>query len=175
MACNSGRTWGVGNVSRVGVIARDRLVALVAAQPEIWRPLALTNGCFDLLHAGHVRYLAQAKALAKTLIVGINSDASVRALKGPQRPLVPEEQRAEVVAALHAVDGATVFAETTATALIEALRPDIYVKGGDYRPETLPEAPTLATCGTQLVLIPIEIVTSTTAIAAKLARSQPVQ
>ncbi|MGQ9865722.1 MAG: adenylyltransferase/cytidyltransferase family protein [Pseudanabaenaceae cyanobacterium] len=162
-------------MARVGVLARDRLVALVTADPAAWRPLALTNGCFDLLHAGHVRYLAQAKALAKTLIVGINSDASVRALKGPDRPIVPERQRAEVVAALHAVDGVTVFAETTANDLILALRPDMYIKGGDYRPETLPEAPTLEACGTKLVLIPIEVATSTTAIAAKLSRPQPVQ
>jgi len=162
-------------VARVGVLACDRLVALVTAAPAAWRPLALTNGCFDLLHAGHVRYLAQAKALAKTLIVGINSDASVRFLKGPTRPLVPDVQRAEVVAALHAVDGVTVFAETTATELIAALCPDIYVKGGDYRPETLPEAPALVDCGAKLVLIPIEIATSTTAIAAKLSRANPVQ
>ncbi|MFQ3679545.1 MAG: adenylyltransferase/cytidyltransferase family protein [Pseudanabaenaceae cyanobacterium] len=160
---------------RVGVTERERLVEWVAAAPADWRPLALTNGCFDLLHAGHVRYLAQAKALAKTLIVGVNRDASVRALKGPTRPIVPEAQRAEVVAALHAVDGVVLFGETTATALILALRPDLYIKGGDYRRETLPEAAALEACGAELVLIPMEIVVSTTAIATKLSRSQPVQ
>src|SRR5690606_6559395 len=96
------------------------------------RRLVFTNGAFDLLHAGHVTYLQAARALGDLLVVGLNSDASVRGYKGPSRPLVPETQRGIVLAALRAVDYVTLFAAPTAEALVEALRPDIYVKGGDY-------------------------------------------
>lgn len=94
--------------------------------------VVLTNGCFDLLHVGHVRYLEAARALGDVLIVGVNSDASTRKLKGPARPLVPEEERAEVLAALSAVDLVVVFAEDTAEVLVQEAQPQIYVKGGDY-------------------------------------------
>lgn len=100
--------------------------------------IALTNGVFDLLHAGHVRYLQQARLLGDLLVVGLNDDASVRRLKGPHRPLVPARDRAIVLAALECVDLVVLFAEDTAEALLDALRPDIYVKGGDYDPRALP-------------------------------------
>ncbi len=103
---------------------------------EDWRAagktVVLTNGCFDLLHMGHVDYLARARALGDALIVGINGDASVRRLKGPGRPLVPATERAALVAALASVDLAVIFEEDTAIALVRALRPDIYAKGGDW-------------------------------------------
>src|SRR5881275_839903 len=97
------------------------------------KKLVATNGCFDLLHVGHVRYLQAARALGDLLIVGLNSDASVRAYKGPGRPLVPQDERAELLAALRCVDYVVIFDEPTASALVSALQPDIYVKGGDYR------------------------------------------
>lgn len=94
--------------------------------------MVLTNGCFDVLHAGHVRYLAAARSLGDALVVGINSDESVRRLKGPGRPVTGQEERAEIIAALAAVDWVTIFDEDTASELVEALRPALYVKGGDY-------------------------------------------
>lgn len=112
--------------------AHDTLARLVADWREAGARIVLTNGVFDLLHVGHVRYLQQASALGDVLVVGLNSDASTRRLKGPQRPLVPEHERAEVVAALACVDAVTLFEEDTAEALVAELRPDIYAKGGDY-------------------------------------------
>src|SRR3990170_1837941 len=93
------------------------------------KTVVLTNGCFDLLHVGHVRYLQQARALGDVLIVGVNDDESVRRLKGPHRPIVPQDDRAETLAALEAVSYVIIFTEDTATALVTALRPDIYAKG----------------------------------------------
>ncbi len=142
------------------------LQGAIAANPDRWRPLVFTNGCFDLLHAGHVRYLRAARALGRSLVVGLNSDASVRSLKPtpagyPDRPIVPELQRAEVLAALAAVDAVVMFGDRTATGLIQALQPDIYVKGGDYRPETLPEAPAVQAYGGRIELVAIEVPTGT--------------
>lgn len=94
--------------------------------------LVVTNGCFELLHVGHIRYLQAARDLGDALIVGLNSDVSVRAIKGAPRPLVPEQERAELLAALSCVDYVVVFGEPTAEVLVAALRPDVYVKGGDY-------------------------------------------
>ncbi|CAN1213162.1 D-glycero-beta-D-manno-heptose 1-phosphate adenylyltransferase [Tumidithrix helvetica PCC 7403] len=144
------------------------LQTLIAQSPQDWRPLVFTNGCFDLIHVGHVRYLAAAKALGKTLVVGVNSDTSVQQLKGNTRPYVPEAQRAEVLAALKSVDAVVIFSEVTAVAIIEAIAPDIYVKGGDYTPETLPETPAVKACGASLELIKVEIPTSTTKIVQKI-------
>lgn len=96
------------------------------------RRLVLTNGCFDLLHIGHVRYLEQARTLGDALAVGLNSDRSVRHLKGTGRPITPEAERAEILAALETVDYVTVFDEERATSLVDDIRPAVYVKGGDY-------------------------------------------
>ncbi len=152
----------------------EALTQLVAADPEAWRPLVFTCGCFDLIHAGHVRYLRVAKSLGRSLVVGLNTDESVRNLK-PQRlgnlarPITPEQQRAEVIAALKPVDAVVMFAEITATTVIQTLQPDIYAKGGDYRIETLPEAPAVAAYGGKIELIAIELPTSTTGIIKKIA------
>jgi rfaE bifunctional protein nucleotidyltransferase chain/domain len=142
----------------------EELAAQIHHNPDRWRPLVLTNGCFDLLHAGHVRYLTKARTLGRSLVVGLNSDRSVQALKGKQRPIVPQAERAEVLMGLKAVDGVVIFDELTADNLITLLRPDIYVKGGDYTPDNLPEAPTVKSIGGEIVLIPIEVRTSTTKI-----------
>jgi rfaE bifunctional protein nucleotidyltransferase chain/domain len=102
--------------------------------------VVFTNGVFDLLHAGHVRYLWEAASLGDILVVGLNSDESVRSYKEPGRPIVPEGERAEVMAALEMVSYVVIFGESTAEAIVAELRPDVYVKGGDYSPESLPEA-----------------------------------
>lgn len=115
-----------------------------------------TNGCFDLLHYGHVSYLQSARACGDLLIVGLNGDASVRQLKGPTRPLVPERQRAVVLAALGCVDAVVIFRAKRATAFLRAIQPDVYVKGGDYRPETLDpgERGVLERAGSEMRFVP---------------------
>ena len=114
------------------VITEDELARVVAERQQRGERAVFTNGCIDLLHLGHVTYLRRARDLGDFLIVGVNSDGSARRLKGPRRPLVPEEERAEVLAALANVDYVTIFADNTAGRLIERLRPAIYVKGADY-------------------------------------------
>ncbi|MCU1676542.1 MAG: bifunctional heptose 7-phosphate kinase/heptose 1-phosphate adenyltransferase, partial [Frankiales bacterium] len=113
-----------------------------------------TGGCFDLLHAGHVALLARARALGDHLVVLVNSDESVRRLKGPGRPLVPAADRAAVLSALSSVDSVVVFDEDTPEAALAALRPDIWAKGGDYTVEALPESALVASWGGQVVLLP---------------------
>jgi D-glycero-beta-D-manno-heptose 1-phosphate adenylyltransferase len=145
----------------------------IEQHPAQWRPLVFTNGCFDLLHCGHVRYLAAARACGYKLVVGLNDDDSVRQIKPrtpgkPARPIIPASQRAEVLAALRAVDGVVLFPETTAIVTIAALRPDIYVKGGDYSIDSLPEAPTVKSYGGKIELIQVEIPTSTSGIVQKI-------
>jgi D-glycero-beta-D-manno-heptose 1-phosphate adenylyltransferase len=152
-----------------GVYTLRELELTIASAPDRWRPMVFTNGCFDILHAGHVRYLQAAKALGRSLVVGLNSDASVVAIKPqqpglPPRPIVPENQRAEVLAALKSVDAVVIFSESTATQLISILKPDIYVKGGDYQRSTLPEAPAVQAVGGKISLIEIEVPSSTSAI-----------
>lgn len=114
---------------------RDVLTALIAAERERGKRVVFTNGCFDLLHAGHVKYLQQARRLGDLLVLGLNSDASVRRLKGESRPLISEEERAHILAALDCIDYVTIFDEDTPLDLITALKPHILVKGGDYTPE----------------------------------------
>ncbi|WP_395745436.1 phosphoribosylglycinamide formyltransferase [Prosthecobacter sp.] len=128
------------------------------------KKLVFTNGCFDLLHAGHVRYLEQARALGDAMVVALNSDQSVRALKGPERPLNPETDRAEVMSALRAVDIVTIFDDERATSLIEAIRPHVYAKGGDYTVESLnrEERTALEKAGTQIRILPLVPGRSTT-------------
>jgi rfaE bifunctional protein nucleotidyltransferase chain/domain len=115
--------------------------------------IVLANGCFDLLHVGHVRYLAAARALGDVLFVGINGDAAVTRLKGPGRPLMPAAERVEVLGALRAVDHVVVFDEDTADALIAALRPHVHAKGTDYTPETVPERETVRRHGGSVVIV----------------------
>lgn len=129
----------------------------LAKSAEGWRAegkrVVFTNGCFDILHRGHVTYLNRAKALGDVLIVGLNSDASVRRLKGNTRPLNALEDRAQVLAALSCVDAVVPFGQDTPAELIELLRPDVYVKGGDYTRETLPEAPLVESLGGEVRLL----------------------
>lgn len=128
-----------------------------------------TNGCFDLLHVGHVRYLAQARALGDALFVAVNSDRSARALKGPGRPLVPAAERAEILAALRCVEYVVIFDEDTAEDVMAALRPDVYVKGGDYTLDRLPEARVVQAYGGAVRLLPLVAGRSTSQLIARIA------
>ncbi len=133
------------------------------------RPLVFTNGVFDILHRGHVTYLDQAAQLGASLIVAVNTDASARRLgKGPDRPLNSEEDRAAVLAALACVDAVTWFAEDTPLELIEALRPDVIVKGGDYDMDRLPETAAVRRWGGRAVAIPFQYPRSTSALVGKI-------
>jgi len=123
------------------------LPAIRARARRAGKTVALANGIFDLFHVGHLRYLEGAKALADVLVVAVNSDASTRRNKGPGRPVVPEAERAEIVAALACVDHVVVFGSKTVVPLIRKLRPDLHVKGTDYTPETIPEAAEVARYG----------------------------
>ncbi|TWH45305.1 D-glycero-beta-D-manno-heptose 1-phosphate adenylyltransferase [Sporomusa sp. KB1] len=134
------------------------------------KTVVFTNGCFDILHAGHVRYLAGARQLGDCLIVGLNSDSSVRQLKGPNRPVNCQEDRAEVLAGLAAVDYVVVFDETTAENLVAVVQPDVYAKGGDYTIETLPESKIVAAHGGRIVLVPEVPGRSSSNIIKKISR-----
>jgi rfaE bifunctional protein nucleotidyltransferase chain/domain len=130
----------------------------------------VTNGCFDLLHVGHLRYLASARELGDFLWVGLNSDASVRQLKGPNRPINTELDRAEILTGLRVVDAVSIFPQIRATEFLRVVRPDIYVKGGDYTPDTLDpeERGVLQACGAQIHILPLVPGKSTTATIAKM-------
>lgn len=132
--------------------------------------VAVTNGCFDLLHAGHVTYLEAAKQHADLLLVGVNADATVRQLKGPGRPLNSQEDRALVLAALQSVDAVVIFHEPDATRLLEAVRPDVYVKGGDYTIDTInqPERRLVERLGGKVVIMPGVPGKSTTSLVGKM-------
>ncbi|HEY5753983.1 MAG TPA: adenylyltransferase/cytidyltransferase family protein [Chthoniobacterales bacterium] len=134
--------------------------------------LVFTNGCFDILHAGHVRYLQSARALGDALVVGLNGDGSVRELKGPSRPINAQDDRAEVLAALACVDAVVIFPEVRATTLIKAVRPDVYAKGGDYTEDSLnpEERAALHASGTEISFLPLVPGRSTTETVAKMKR-----
>src|SRR5690606_23152597 len=159
---------GVPADPRGKVLSRAELVGRYG-RPRTER-VVFTNGCFDILHRGHVEYLFAARALGDRLVVGLNADASVRRLKGPERPVNGEEDRAMVLAGLAAVDAVTVFEEDTPLALIEALLPDVLVKGGDYRLEEIVGAPQVAAAGGEVVIAPLVPGRSTTSILQRARR-----
>lgn len=132
--------------------------------------IVFTNGCFDILHAGHVTYLEAAKAQGDVLVLGLNTDESVRRLKGPERPINNELDRAKVVGALQAVDYVVLFGEQTAEAVIAEVKPDIYVKGGDYTLDTLPEAKIVQSYGGKAAFIDMVEGRSTTNIINKIKK-----
>ena len=138
------------------------------------RRVVATNGCFDLLHAGHLKYLTEARALGDFLWVGLNGDASVRELKGPGRPLVPEADRAELLAAWRVVDAVTIFPDVRATAFLRAVQPDVYAKGGDYTVASLnaEEAAALRECGAVIEIIRLVKGKSTTSLVEKIAENK---
>jgi rfaE bifunctional protein nucleotidyltransferase chain/domain len=157
---------------REKLIAWDQLPAWRAAMRASGRRLVVTNGCFDLLHLGHVTYLETARNLGDALLLGVNSDTSVRELKGPDRPINNEQDRAAVLSALASVDGACIFTDKTATRFLAAAQPDIYVKGGDYTLETLnqDERRVVEQTGGRIVILPIVPGRSTTALLRKISR-----
>ncbi len=152
------------------VVTRKQLAARVA---NLARPIVLTNGVFDLLHRGHVTYLARARALGASLVVAVNSDASVRLLgKGSDRPINSEQDRAALVAALESVTLVTIFEEPVPLPVLEVVRPEVYVKGGDYSIESTPEAQLARTWNARVLAIPFEHDRSTTALLERV-RSAP--
>src|SRR5215203_2079285 len=147
----------------------EELAAISERMAAEGRKLVFTNGCFDLLHVGHVRYLQQARALGDALLIAVNGDASVRALKGPTRPVNQEQDRAEVLAALDCVDFLTVFHAERVTDLVKQIRPQVYAKGGDYTVESLDpgERKTLEDVGAEIRILPLVPGKSTTSILEK--------
>lgn len=154
-------------------LSPDELQARVEADRAAGKRIVLTNGCFDVLHRGHTRYLQQAKALGDVLVVALNGDDSVTRLKGPGRPINPVHDRAGVIAALSCVDYVTVFDTDTPIPLIEALRPDVYAKGGDYSPEMLQETRVVRECGGQVRILDYVADHSTTALVERIQSSSP--
>ncbi len=149
------------------VLSRSEAAEQVRRWREAGESVVFTNGCFDILHVGHVQTLSRARAEGQRLLVGVNSDASVKRLKGPTRPINGEGDRAAMLAALECVDAVTVFEEDTPVETLEAIRPDVHVKGGDYKIEDLPEAATVQSYGGRVVLIDLVPGRSTSAVIAK--------
>ncbi|MEH0843620.1 D-glycero-beta-D-manno-heptose 1-phosphate adenylyltransferase [Micromonospora sp. CPCC 205711] len=163
-----------GGTAHPTLVGPDELTALVADHRQAGRSIVFTNGCFDVLHPGHVRYLEQARTLGDLLVVAVNSDGSVRRLKGPDRPVNPVEDRITLLAALACVDHVVVFEEDSPARLIETVRPDVYVKGGDYPPEMVPEAPLVRRLGGQVRTLGYVPDRSTSAIIDRIrAQSAP--
>ncbi len=154
------------------IIKWDNLPAWRAAMRTSGKKLVVTNGCFDILHLGHVSYLESARNLGDALLVGINGDAAARQLKGPGRPVNAEADRAAVLAALASVDGVCTFADKTATKFLSAAKPDVYVKGGDYTLDTLnqEERQLVESVGGKIVILPLVPGKSTTALLEKISQ-----
>ena len=151
-------------------MTRDEAVEFVRELRARGNPIVFTNGVFDLLHPGHVRYLQQARALGDALIVGVNSDRSVRVIKGPTRPITSEDERAELIAALACVDAAVVFDEDTPRQLIAALQPDVLVKGADWAEDAIVGRDIVEARGGRVVRVPIESGYATTSIIDRIRR-----
>jgi rfaE bifunctional protein nucleotidyltransferase chain/domain len=149
-------------------VSRDELVERVAAAREAGARIVLANGCFDVLHVGHVRYLAGARELGDVLVVGINSDEQVALQKGDGRPMLPAAERAEIVAALESVSLVTIFSEPTVEELLLALKPDVHAKGTDYTTDTVPERDVVRSYGGQVAIVGDPKDHSTSAIIARL-------
>jgi len=135
------------------ILSRNELASRIAADRAAGLSIAFANGAFDVLHVGHIRYLQGARRQADRLIVAVNSDASIRGLKGPSRPILPAVDRAELVAALRAVDYVVIFDEPTVTPLLELLQPDVHCKGTDYTVDTVPERETVRAYGGRIAIV----------------------
>jgi D-beta-D-heptose 7-phosphate kinase/D-beta-D-heptose 1-phosphate adenosyltransferase len=147
---------------------RSVLKTIIEGLKADGKTVVFTNGCFDLLHVGHIRYLEAARDLGDYLVIGVNTDESVKRLKGDERPLVQEFERAEVLAALESVDYVTIFHEDTPVELISFLQPHIHVKGGDYRADDLPEAEAVQSYGGRIVIMPLTEGRSTTKLVERI-------
>jgi len=161
-------------MSRAKMLGEDRLLVERERLRSAGKRVGFTNGCFDLLHVGHVRYLHDARDLVDAMIVGVNTDASVRELKGPDRPVVPEEERAELIAALESVEYVVLFADRTAERIVGALRPEVYFKGGDYLPDpdVLPEATVVREYGGEVRVMSVHSGRSSSALLARLKNAR---
>jgi rfaE bifunctional protein nucleotidyltransferase chain/domain len=153
------------------VLSRDELIKRVESAREAGARIVFANGCFDVLHVGHVRYLAGARALGDILIVGINSDAQVAIQKGAGRPVLPATERAEIVDALEPVTYVTIFDEPTVEQLLLALKPDVHAKGTDYTTETVPERDVVRSYGGQVAIVGDPKDHSTSAIISRLVNA----
>jgi D-glycero-beta-D-manno-heptose 1-phosphate adenylyltransferase len=160
-------------VSELGeIVTRDELLARAATARQAGRSLAFANGCFDLLHVGHIRYLQAAAQEADVLVVAINDDASVRRLKGEGRPILPAEDRATLVAALRCVDHVVIFPELTVGPLLQAVRPDVHCKGTDYTESTVPERDIVSAYGGRTAIVGDPKDHSTRDLLARIADSR---
>lgn len=159
-------------MSNQKILSREELKKRVADWRRAGERITLANGCFDLLHVGHVRYVHAAKKLGGKLIVAVNSDESVHQLKGEGRPLMPAEERAEIIAALADVDGVVIFSERDVRALIREIRPDIQAKGTDYTADSVPERETVLQCGGRVEIVGDPKNHSATEIIGSLRRGQ---
>jgi rfaE bifunctional protein nucleotidyltransferase chain/domain len=155
------------------VLSRESAIGLVAMLRQAQKTIVFTNGVFDLLHPGHVRYLEVARSLGDALILGLNSDVSVRRNKGPARPITPERERAEVLAALSSVDAVVIFDEDTPAAIVEALQPDVLVKGADWPADQIVGREVVEARGGRVVLVPVEQGHSTTSVVERVRRLRP--
>lgn len=153
------------------IVSQDELIALITREKRNGRRVVFTNGCFDLLHPGHVRCLADARALGDLLVVAVNSDRSVRGNKGPERPLVPQNDRAEVIAALSAVDYVTIFDEPTPRDLIARLLPAILAKGADWALSEVVGREEVEAAGGRVISIPLATGYSTTSLLQKILKA----
>lgn len=153
------------------VVSRDDIRELASGLLSSGKKIVFTNGCFDLIHVGHTRYLTEAAKLGDVLVVGLNSDDSVKKIKGGGRPLIPESERAEVLASLSCVDYVVVFDEDRPDELIREIRPDYHVKGGDYSMEEIPEKDLVESLGGKVVLIPEIEGRSTSKIIEKIGKA----
>jgi D-glycero-beta-D-manno-heptose 1-phosphate adenylyltransferase len=152
-------------------VTRSEAASFAATQRAGGRRVVFTNGVFDLLHPGHIRYLAAARALGDVLIVGLNSDRSVRSNKGPDRPITPEAERSEILAGLSSVDAVVVFDEETPHDIIAAIQPDVLVKGADWAADAIVGRDIVEARGGRVVRVPVEPGYSTTAIVSKIRKS----
>lgn len=150
------------------IVSREHLKEQLQKLRQEGKAIVFTNGCFDILHVGHVRYLREAKKLGDVLVLALNSDASVRTIKGEKRPLVPEEERADIMASLACIDYVVIFSEPTPQELIEYLQPDILVKGGDWTEDAIAGADFVKAAGGRVVTIPLTVGKSTTNIVEKI-------
>ncbi|MBX9950954.1 MAG: D-glycero-beta-D-manno-heptose 1-phosphate adenylyltransferase [Candidatus Obscuribacterales bacterium] len=150
------------------VLTRESLGEHIDGLRKQGKRIVTTNGCFDILHVGHVRILKQSKALGDILVVGINSDASVSALKGPERPINNQNDRAELLSSLECVDVVSIFDEGTPVEFIKVVKPDIHVKGADYKPQDLEETPVVEALGGRVEILPLVPQKSTTSLVQKI-------
>ena len=166
-------SFGRAAFSMGKIVSQEELIQATARKKRAGRRVVFTNGCFDLLHPGHIRSLEQARALGDVLIVGLNSDASVRQLKGEGRPVIPERERAEILAALESVDAVLIFDDLTPREVITRLLPDVLVKGGDWPGDQIVGREEVEAAGGRVVLAPVVPGYSTTDILKKIREGAP--